>query len=224
MINTKLFYNKYEEVFGVIKNPKTNDTLDAILQVFRAHELDITTRAMEKFSYMLATVKHEVGEDMLPIVENMNYTSISRIRAVWPSRFPTNESAIPYIRNPESLGNRVYGGRMGNGLLEGYKYRGRGIGAQLTGFDNYKVFSDLLGIDLVGNPDLAMDVNTGSLVLYFGCMNGLFTGKKLERYINDKNVDYVNARACVNSDIKLNGANIAALAQRFQKCMSFAMS
>ncbi len=224
MINTKLFYAKYEEVFGKMKNPKTKDTLDAILQVFRAHELDIKTRAMEKFSYMLATVRHEVGEDMLPIVENMNYTSISRIRAVWPSRFPTNESAIPYIRNPEALGNKVYGGRMGNGLLEGYKYRGRGIGAQLTGFDNYKVFSELLNVDLVALPDVAMDITVGALVLYFGCMNGLFTGKKLERYITDGNVDYVNARSCVNSDIRLNGALIANLAQRFQKCMAFAMS
>jgi hypothetical protein len=39
---------------------------------------------------------------------------------------------------------------------DGYKYRGRGA-FQLTGKDNYKQASNDLGIDLVNNPDLAMD-------------------------------------------------------------------
>jgi hypothetical protein len=45
---------------------------------------------------------------------------------------------------------------MGNKEDEGFKYRGRGL-IQLTGKDNYKKFGDLIGVDLVGNPDLAND-------------------------------------------------------------------
>ncbi|OEJ13112.1 hypothetical protein BFL38_00680 [Brachyspira hampsonii] len=41
------------------------------------------------------------------------------------------------IQGAEAIGNFVYGGRLGNGQDEGYKYRGRGI-IQLTGKNNYK--------------------------------------------------------------------------------------
>jgi putative chitinase len=73
------------------------------------------------------------------------------------ARFNTLEEADALAaKGPEAVGNVIYGGRMGNKEDEGFKYRGRGL-IQLTGKDNYKKFGDLIGVDLVGNPDMAND-------------------------------------------------------------------
>ena len=50
----------------------------------------------------------------------------------------------------------MYGSRLGNGKNEGYRYRGRGI-IQLTGKNNYKLYGEKIGVNLVDNPDLAKD-------------------------------------------------------------------
>jgi putative chitinase len=86
--------------------------------------------------------------------EGLNYSTPGRLMAVWPSRFPSLESERPYLRNPEALANKVYGGRMGNVEPgDGWKYRGRGP-IQLTGRDNYAATGAAIGVDLVGNPGL----------------------------------------------------------------------
>lgn len=85
--------------------------------------------------------------------ENLNY-SAQRLTQVWPSRFPTIESAEPYAHNPEKLAGKVYNGRLGNSSEEeAAKYLGRGL-IQLTGKENYGNCGSGLGVDLLSNPDL----------------------------------------------------------------------
>ena len=85
--------------------------------------------------------------------EDLNY-SAERLMVVWPHRFPTMGDALPFAHNPEALANKVYGGRMGNvNLGDGWKYRGRGI-PMITGLDGYSALGDLMGQDLVNNPEL----------------------------------------------------------------------
>lgn len=217
-IDKKRFYAAYRKQFGALKQ-STVDTLESIIDVFNQN--GSLERDVEKKAYMLATVRHECGPEMKPIVENLNYTSASRIAQVWPSRF-TVESAKEYVRNPEKLGNNVYANRLGNGPPEsgdGYRYRGRGIGAQFTGRENYEKFSKLFNVDLVGSPELALDLYLGAKILYKGCVEGLFTGVALGKYIKPSGVDYKNARRVVNADVKLNGARIAADALKFEKIL-----
>jgi putative chitinase len=94
----------------------------------------------------------------LEVVENLNY-SAKRMMAVWPSRFPTLASALPYANNPKALANKCYNGRMGNrpGSDDGYNYRGRG-GTQTTGHDAYEASGRAQGLDLLSDPDLVNDI------------------------------------------------------------------
>lgn len=100
----------------------------------------------------LPQIIHE-SQGMTRLVENLSY-SVERLMVVWPSRFPTWESAAPYARNPEALANHTYGGRMGNTHPgDGWKFRGRSF-IMCTGFDNYARVGELLGQDLSTMPEL----------------------------------------------------------------------
>ena len=107
-------------------------------------------------AHLMAQISLECGAGT-EVVENLNY-SAGRMMQVWPSRFPTVISAIPYAHNQRLLANKVYNGRMGNELNsnDGWNYRGRGA-TQTTGHDGYKALGEKLGMDLPGNPDLVND-------------------------------------------------------------------
>jgi predicted chitinase len=85
-------------------------------------------------------------------------TSNSRIRSIFGKRVSKlSDSELDSIkRDPKRFFDLVYGGRFGNARDEGYKYRGRGFNG-LTFKGNYKKYGDMIGVDLVGNPDLAND-------------------------------------------------------------------
>jgi putative chitinase len=97
---------------------------------------------------------HESG-NFKTLEENLNYKPEALMR-VWPSRFPNLATAMKYAHNPEAIANKVYGGRMGNGVEEsgeGAKYHGRGL-IQLTGKENYANCGSGIGVDLLSNPGL----------------------------------------------------------------------
>jgi putative chitinase len=87
------------------------------------------------------------------LVEHLDY-SPERLTEVWPHRFPTQADALFFAHSPEALANKVYGGRMGNDQPgDGWRYRGRGI-PMVTGKAGYAFLGDLMGQDLVSNPEL----------------------------------------------------------------------
>ena len=116
------------------------------------HRFDISTP--ERQAAFIGQCAHESG-NFKTLQENLNY-SAKGLNATWPSRFPSEEAAQPFHRNPEKIANKVYSGRMGNTEEgDGWKYRGRGL-IQLTGKDNYRLASDALGVDFAANPDLVL--------------------------------------------------------------------
>jgi putative chitinase len=115
---------------------------------------------------------HESG-NFKTLEENLNYKPEALMR-VWPSRFPDIATAMKYAHNPEMIANKVYGGRMGNGVEEsgdGWKYHGRGL-IQLTGKENYANCGSGIGVDLLSNPNL---LNTPE---YAALSAGWFWNKK----------------------------------------------
>lgn len=111
-----------------------------------------------RLAHFMAQVAHESGGFTI-CEEDLSYRTPDRIRAVFGAkRFPTLESAQPFVRNPIQLARKVYGGRMGNTLTndDGWRFRGRGP-LQLTGRENYQRFGKLVGVDLESQPELVND-------------------------------------------------------------------
>jgi putative chitinase len=133
--------------------------LEPLKETFEKYNIDTAKRQ----AAFIGQCMHESGGFKL-LEETLNY-SAKALMNTWPSRFPTEEMANQYARNPEKIANKVYGGRMGNAdesSGEGWKYRGRGI-KQLTGKENYDRCGSGLGVDLVNDPDKLLDPKYAAL-------------------------------------------------------------
>lgn len=131
-------------------------------KVFAQFNLDsvlVVAHAMAQFSHECGA-----GHDM---EENMQGYTAQRICQVWPSRFRSIESALPYAHNARGLANKVYNGRMGNrpGTDDGYNYRGRSL-SQTTGRGvaerpqdegGYAHLQRVTGLPLLDNPGMVND-------------------------------------------------------------------
>lgn len=126
-------------------------------------------------AYMLATTFHETAHTMQPIHEIGKRDYFNKYE--------------PGTKIGATLGNTKMG--------DGYLYRGRGF-VQLTGRANYDKMRGILGVDLIGNPDLALDPKNAAAIMFEGMSRGTFTGKRLTDYFNASATDYVNARKIIN--------------------------
>lgn len=150
----------------------------------------------ERAAHFFAQTAHESGEFKI-FTENLNY-STKGLLATFGKYFINEATALPYSKNPEKIANRVYAGRMGNGLStsgDGWKFRGRGA-LQLTGKENYKAFSDYLGKpEIMTNPDLVATTYSFESAMFFFDKNKLWS-------ICDKGV---NDAAILSLTKRING-------------------
>ena len=144
-------------------------------------------------SYLLATARHETADTMQPITEYGGRKYFDK--------YDTGKLAKALGNTPEKDG-------------DGYRYRGRGY-VQITGRANYAKAGKKLGVDLIGNPDAALNPDIAARILVRGCSEGWFTGKKLDDYLPD---DFRNARRVVNGTDKAE--LIAGYAIEFGKALA----
>jgi Putative peptidoglycan binding domain len=95
--------------------------------------------------------------------------------------------------------------------LRYYPFYGRGF-VQLTWKNNYEKYSRILDVDMVGDPDIAMQPSVALFVLVHGFKTGTFTGRKITDYIDDTKTDFVRARRCINGTDKAH--EIADIAKK----------
>jgi putative chitinase len=123
------------------KNPYIDQWYEALSVLLPDYEINTPNR----IAAFIAQCAHE-SASFTALHENLNYRS-ETLSKVWPKKFPAS-IAEQYAHKPESIANRAYASRMGNGdeaSGDGWRYCGRGL-IQLTGKDNYTAFADSIGI------------------------------------------------------------------------------
>ena len=150
-----------------------------------------------RLAHFLAQAGHESGQ-FKATSENLNYSS-KGLLGIFP-RYFTPALAESYARQPQKIANRVYGGRMGNGVEatgDGFKFRGRGY-IQLTGKDNYTQFDKTVPEDILANPDLVSGKYALMSAAWFFDKNKLWA-------ICDKGADQATVTAVTK---RVNGGTI----------------
>jgi predicted chitinase len=81
---------------------------------------------------------------------------------------------------------------------DGVCFKGRGY-VQLTGRLNYTRYTEITGLELVKLPIILMNRPALSVfVIVDGMMRGIYTGRRLDEFVNNGKQDFFNARQVVN--------------------------
>lgn len=92
---------------------------------------------------------------------------------------------------------KEYGGETYLQSKSYYPYYGRGFSG-LTWASNYKKEGERLGINLLENPDMILDINLAANSHVYCMKHGRYTGRKLSDYILGSMCNFIGARKVVN--------------------------
>ena len=183
---------------GIMGPTLDNDEVSGVNVILEA----MAGQPLSWTAYALGTAWHETAHTMQPVKEFGGNNYYFR-------------KYDPQGQNPKiakALGNTEPG--------DGVKFCGRGY-VQLTGRTNYTKAGAKLGVDLIGNPDLAMRADLAAKVLFWGMTTGAFTGRRLGDMLPAGRAavkpEFVQARRIINGLDR--AGDIAGYAMQFQAAL-----
>lgn len=190
ILNYQFFYDEVRlRLFGGKLSTKQVEGLSAILEFWqKSFPEGGDTRWL---AYVLATCHWETDRTFQPIEEY------------------GKDSYFNKYNGRKDLGNF--------GAGDGLRFKGRGF-SQITGRRNYTKFAEILGIDLVNQPHLALQPGVSIAILFYGMINGTFTGKKLSDYFSGGKQDWKQARRIINGTDKAQ--LVADIAKKYYSAIS----
>lgn len=159
-------------------------------------------------AYMLATTYHETAKTMQPVLETRNAKDKAN---------PSIDTAIARLDNAFKSGKLPWVSRpYWRKDASGKSWLGRGL-VQLTHKPNYERLGNMIGEDLLEDPDKAMEPGIAISIMFFGMTRGDFTGRPLSDYLDGPTPDYVNARRVINGTE--SAKRVAGHAERFEQAL-----
>src|SRR4249919_1775371 len=141
----------------------------------------LTQQQVDGQSVILAVWEYQAGGTPMTDVRWLAYMLATTFHETATRMWPTTE-----------YGSQSY--------LQGkpyYPYIGRGF-VQLTWEENYARAGNAVEEDLVNFPDMALQPDIASIIMFNGMRDGWFTGKKLSTYFSATMNDAYNARRIIN--------------------------
>lgn len=173
MLNRNFFFQRVRQfLFDGKMTQKQIDGLNAILQYWESNH---TKKDDRWLAYILATTHHETGRTFQPLEE-------------WGKGKGRKYGSMI------KMSGKSY-------TLPVKLFYGRGF-VQLTWYENYETIGKRLKIDLLNQPELALDLDVATKILVEGMIGGWFTGRKLADYFNANTESWLGARYIINGKDK----------------------
>lgn len=180
-INRTFFLERVRtDLFGGSLKPTQKAGLVAILDKWERESPDDDDRWL---AYMLGTVHHETGRTMQPVRETFassDAQAIARLNRAYAA------GVLTWVRTPYWQPD-----------ASGKSWFGRGL-VQITHRDNYKKLGAAIGVNLIADPGLALQLNTALDIMFVGMRRGLFTGVKLSDRFSGAVERWRHARQIIN--------------------------
>ena len=167
-------------------------------------------------AFILGTIANETANFQLS-TEQLSFKSAALIRLRWPEVFPTVADALPFVNDPEKLADKLYANYGGNTQPgDAWRYRKRGVAA-LLGREDYRKYGELVGVDLLENPEWVINPALGARIAFHAYFGPVMD--KLGAHLNASKTDWGGAVGILPRPAK-DEEGIAWKSERFLECIA----